>query len=260
MNRNLPHAMKVIREALAGSAGTDPAAAIAYALDSVRLLADPERAGLVLHRTSEGGWAREHQEPETATAAGTELEAQAAAWDATCERARQLAAAIQERIGEHPAFQNVQAVRDSVLVALHITDQADWPEWRAWFGITHDTETPLPYAVSGEGYRDGIRVGVVAYHLPQARALALETARRPYEFEGVVYDLALPQRDAAGDVWFYQGLRTPDGMPMLSIDGRPERCSLANIVRQAGPLTAVRDTPAAQSTPVPAGVEGGEQA
>lgn len=257
MNKNLPHALKAARRALA-SGGTDPAAAVIRALDSEHLLVDPERSGLVLHRTPAGGWAREHQEHDEQ--GQTELEAQARAWDATCARARQLAAGIERTLGDHPAFQRVQVDRDAVLVALHITDQAQWPQWRRWFGITHDREVPQPYMVAGDGYRDGVRVTVLAYDLPEARALALEIAKRPYEFEGVVYDLALPQRDSAGDVWFYQGVRTSDGMPLLSLAARPERCSLANIVRLAGPLTAVTDAPSPQATPVTTGAEGGEGA
>jgi hypothetical protein len=255
MNKNIPHATRVVRQMLASSGSGDPAAAIVHALDRVHLLADPERTGLLLHRTPAGGWAREHQEPQQPE---TELEAQARAWDATCERARQLAKAIRQCLGEHPAFQNVQANRDAVLVALHITDQAQWSEWRRWFGITHDREVPQPYMVAGDGYREGIRVSVLAYHLPQARELALEIAKAPYEHEGIVYDLALPQRDADGEVWHYQGVRTSDGMPMLSMTARPERSSLANIVGQVGPLTAVTDTTSPQATPVMTGAEGGE--
>ncbi|MEU1141833.1 BN159_2729 family protein [Streptomyces sp. NPDC005885] len=253
MNRNLPHAVKVIRTALASS-GSDPAAAIAHALDGVQLLVDPERSfGHLLHRTPDGEWAREHQEqPER-----TELEQQALAWDESCERARRVAVRVQRHIGEHPAFQNIQVDGDKILVALHIVDQDQWVQWRPYFGITHDKETALPYMVAGDGYRDGVRVSVVAYDLPQARALALKIAKEPYELDGAVYDLALPQRDSRGDVWFYQGVRTATGMPLLSIDGRPERCTLANIARQAGPLTAVTGTP---SQHVMTGAESGEHA
>ncbi|MGW4728907.1 BN159_2729 family protein [Streptomyces shenzhenensis] len=246
MNRNIPHAMEVAREAMA-SAGNDPAATIVHALNKSRLLVDPERSyGVVLHRTTDGRWSREEQQL-------TDLERQALAWDAACKRARQVAAAIEQRIGQHPEFQSLQVDGDRILVALHITDQAQWVQWRRWFGITHSKEQPLPYAVSGEGYRDGIRVSVVAYHLPQVRALVGEYAERPYEFDGVVYDLARPQRDSAGAIWFFQGQRAEDGMPLLSVDGRPERCTLASIVWQAGPLTAVKATPATASTPVTAG-------
>ncbi|MFD5266713.1 BN159_2729 family protein [Streptomyces sp. NPDC058335] len=182
----------------------------------------------------------------------TELEQQALAWDASCERARLVAAAIEQHIGRHPVLQNIETDGDRILVALHITDQAQWAEWRRWFGITHDRERPLPYAVAGDGYRDGVRVSVVAYDLPQVRARAAQVAKRPFQLDGIVYDLARPQRDAEGAVWFFQGQQAQDGMPLLSMDGRPERCTLANIVQQTGPLTAVNGTP----TPVTAA--GGE--
>ncbi|AMW11655.1 hypothetical protein A4E84_20450 [Streptomyces qaidamensis] len=248
MNKNLPHAVRVIRAALA-STGSDPAAAIAHALNDSRLLVDPEKSfGAVLRRTPAGSWTSE-QQPQP-----TELEQQALAWDKSCERARQVAVGIKAQIGQHPEFQNVQVDKDRILVALHITDQAQWVQWRAWFGITHDKEQPLPYAVAGDGYRDGIRVSVVAYDLPQAQARAVQSAKRPFQLDGIVYDLAVPLRDAQGDVWFFQGQRSDDGMPMLSIDGRPERCSLANIVTHVGPLTPVTDV----ATPVSA--QGGEGA
>ncbi len=254
MNRNLPHAVRIVRAALASS-GNDPAAAIVHALDGARLLADPERSfGAVLQRTPAGGWAREHQEHDERT----ELEQQALAWDQSCERARRAAATIERHIGQHPAFQNIQLDGDRILVALHVIDQAQWGQWRRYFGIAHDKETSLPYMVAGDGYRDGVRVAVVAYDLPQARAHARKIAKQPYELDGVVYDLALPQRDGDGDVWFYQGVRTADGMPLLSIDGRPERCTLANIVRLTGLMTAVTATPSRPMTPVIA--NGGESA
>lgn len=60
-----------------------------------------------------------------------------------------------------------------------------------------------------------------------------------YEYEGIVYNLALPQRDAHGDVWYFHGGRTPSGMPLLSLDGRSERCTLANVTSLMGPLVAL---------------------
>ncbi|MEU4170972.1 BN159_2729 family protein [Streptomyces sp. NPDC026665] len=265
MNKNITHAVRVIREAMASS-GSDPAAAIAHALDGARLLVDPERTfGAVLRRTPAGEWAREHQEHDEtpalpqreAQSERTELEQQADAWEQSCERARRVAQVIKREVGDHPAFQRLQLDKDRVLVALHIVDQAQWVGWREYFGIQHDKETSLPYMVAGDGYRDGVRVGVVAYDLPEARKHAVRIAREPYDFEGVVYDLALPQRDASGDVWFYQAVRTPDGMPLLSTDGRPERCTLANLVRYSGPLTPVTDTTAPQATPAVTAVDGG---
>ncbi|MEU6535567.1 BN159_2729 family protein [Streptomyces sp. NPDC047000] len=245
MNRNIPHAISIVREKLA-SGGSDPAVDVVQALEDAGVLVDPERSYDAVQFQGQ---------PEL-----TELETQARAWDATCKRARELAAAIERALGGHHGFQRAQADRDSVLVALHITDQSQWGEWRRWFGITHDCEVSQPYMVAGEGYRDGIRVSVLAYHLPQARALAREIARQPYEFEGIVYDLARPQRDGEGETWFYKGIRTSDGMPLLSMAARPERCSLANLVQQVGPLAAVTDDPSTQVTPVTTGAEGGETA
>lgn len=241
MNKSFPHAVRVIRAALA-SGGNDPAATIARALNEVRLLVDPERSyGTVLHRTSAGGWSREPQAQQHPERELTDLEQQAVAWDQSCERAQLVAAAIQKQAGRHPAFQSVRTDGDRVLVALQITGQAQWAEWRRYFGITHDAERPLPHAVGGEGFRDGVRVSVLAYDVPQVRARAAQKAKRPFVLDGVVYDLALPQRDSSGDVWYFQGDQRPDdGMPLLSIDGRPERCSLANIVELAGPLLPVR--------------------
>ncbi|MET8765520.1 BN159_2729 family protein [Streptomyces sp. NPDC004658] len=242
MNRNLPHALRVIRAAIAANTG-DLATSIGYALDGEQLLVDPERSyGPVADQAPTAG--REL----------TELEQQALAWDASCERARLVAAAIERHIGDHPEFQSLRTDGDQVLVALHVTDQAQWAQWRRWFGITHDKERPLPYAVAGDGYRDGVRVSVVVYDLPQVRARAAETASRPFHLDGFVYDLARPHRDSQGGVWYFQGERANDGMPLLVLDGRSERCSLANLVQQVGPLTPVRDV----ETPVTA--KGGEAA
>ncbi|NEC72940.1 BN159_2729 family protein [Streptomyces rochei] len=184
----------------------------------------------------------------------TELEQQAIAWDRTCARARAVAATIREHAADHPVVKTVRPDYDRVLVSLHVTEQTQWAEWRRYFGIEPDAERPLPYAVCAEGYRDGVRVSVVAYDVPQVRARATEVAARPFLLDGIVYDLALPQRDKDGDCWFFQGERREDGMPLLSMDGRPERCTLANVVTQVGPLTPVTTT----ATPVTR--KGGEAA
>ncbi|MEU6222291.1 BN159_2729 family protein [Streptomyces sp. NPDC047042] len=267
MNKNLPHAVQVIRTAMTSS-GTDPSAAIAHALDMAGLLTNPERTfGAVLQRRIAADAARGHQEQSVSPARAqqpqspvkrTELEEQALVWDESCARAQLIAAGIERQLIEHPAFQSVQVDGDRIQVALHIVQQAEWAAWRRHFGIRHDRETSLPYMVAGDGVRDGVRISVVAYDLSQAQAHAKAIAKAPFEFEGIVYDLALPQRDGQGDVWFYQGVRTADGMPLLSIDGRPERCTLGNIVRLAGPLTPVTGTPSPQVTPVTTGTQGGE--
>ncbi|MYW48838.1 BN159_2729 family protein [Streptomyces sp. SID161] len=246
MNKNLSHALRVVRAALVTDS-TDPSVAIVHALDGARLLVDPERSyGPVLDQESPAG-----QEL-------TELEQQALAWDAACQRTREVAATIECHVGDHPEFQSLRTDGDQVLVALHITDQTQWAQWRRWFGIRHDQERPLPYAVAGEGYRDGVRVSVLAYNLPQVRDAAIKRADRPVELDGIIYDLSRPQRDARGDVWYFQGQRAEDGMPLLSLDGRTEQCSLANLVTQVGPLTPVTDASLTQATPVT--TEGGEVA
>ncbi|WP_435643397.1 BN159_2729 family protein [Streptomyces sp. H49] len=244
MNRNLPHAISIIRAAIAAASDGDLGTAIANALNDEHLLVDAEQSAdaTVSSRAPEA-------EPLT------DLERQALAWDASCKRASAVAAGIEQLIGRHPEFQSLRTDGDRILVALHITDQAQWAAWRSFFGITHDKERPLPYAVAGDGYRDGVRVSVVAYDLPQVRATATDRAQEPFELDGLVYDLARPQRDAQGDVWYSRGRRAGDGMPLLSMEGRPERCSLANIVQQVGPLTPASNS-SASSTPL-AGESGG---
>ncbi|MGW7085056.1 BN159_2729 family protein [Streptomyces sp. NPDC054871] len=248
MNKNLPHAVKVIRQALASS-GSDPSAAIAHALNDARLLVDAEKSyGLVLHRTATGSWSREPQKL-------TPVDRQALAWEQATKRAQELAARIEAEFRHTQGFLNVQTENDgSVLVGVHVTDLGQWSWWRQYFGVTEDQVEALDYATVGRGRRDGVAVAVVAYDVPQVQARAEEVAARPFRLGGEVYDLALPQRDANGNVWFFHGHQTPEGMPLLSVDGRPERCSLANIVEFCSPLTAVRDA----VTPVNSG--GGEAA
>jgi len=269
MNKNLPHVIREVRAVLESGAA-DPAVAIAHVLDRARLLADPERAGMVLHRSPEGGWSRQpalevrprpvQPSPEPAPeptpapapeaeAELTDLERQALAWDQSCQRARTVATTIKKQLDQHPAFQGIRADGDRILVALQVTSQQQWQQWRSWFGISPAAERPLDHAVCGDGRRDGVRVSVVAYDVPQVRARARASAERPVEIGGIVYDLARPQRDANGDTWYFHGDQRKDGMPLLSVDGRPERCSLANIIDLAGPLTAVT----VEATPVTTG-------
>ncbi|MFJ4370533.1 BN159_2729 family protein [Streptomyces chartreusis] len=73
-----------------------------------------------------------------------------------------------------------------------------------------------------------------------------------FRLGGVTYDLALPQRDAQGDVWYFQGCRSHDGMPLMSLDGRPERCSLVNLAVHLGPLAPVRAVVPAGDRALPA--------
>ncbi|MGW3442225.1 BN159_2729 family protein [Streptomyces sp. NPDC001076] len=259
MNKIFPHAVKVVRAAI-GSSGSDPAAAIVHALNSAGMLVDPEKSyGAVTDRAPADGGPREHQEPADLPVRRqpqtTELEEQALAWDQACAWAHDVADRIKAALVEHPAFQGLQVDGDRILVSLHIVNQAQWGEWRRYFGIQHDKETALPYVVAGDGYRDGVRVSVMAYDLPEARAHAVRIAKAPFELNGIVYDLALPQQDPQGDVWYFQGQQAESGMPLLSMDGRSERCSLAKIIEQQGPLTPVTDTPSPQAMPVTTGGE-----
>ncbi|MFB7776869.1 BN159_2729 family protein [Streptomyces bauhiniae] len=234
MNKNLTRATEIVCETVT-LLSADAAAAAVTALDSAGLLVDPARSyGVLLHRTP-SGWAPTDQPL-------TELEEQALAWDASCQHARQVASAIETLLKGSPEFLRIQVDGDRLIVSLHITDQAQWAGWRHYFAVQHEPNRKLPHVQAGEGYRDGVRVTLLGYDLPQTQADAAARAKRPYEFDGIVYDLARPLRDADGGIWHHQGERE-DGMPMLSLAGRMERCSLANTVWQAGPLTPVTDTP-----------------
>ncbi|MDL2079226.1 BN159_2729 family protein [Streptomyces sp. GXMU-J15] len=247
MNSNLPHAAGVIRTVLE-SVPPEQATAVAQALDSARLLVDPERTfGAVLHRTSDGRWSR-------ARHAATDLERQALDWDAACARARSVAAVIEQRLTEHPGPSGVRVDGDRVRVVLRVDGPHQWADWRAYLGITEVRHGDRPHTVVGEGERGGVRVAVLARAVeapPFARSAPPE---RLFRLGTTTYDLAVPQRDAHGEVWYFQGWRSHDGMPLMSVDGRPERCSLANVATHLGPLTPVpqHEDPAPAPTPLPA--------
>ncbi|MEU5318434.1 BN159_2729 family protein [Streptomyces sp. NPDC021056] len=233
MNSNLLHAAGVVRTVLV-SVRAEQAAAVAYALDSARLLVDPERSfGVVLHRTPDGHWAGARQP-------ATELERQALAWDDSCARAREVARAVERELAGHPGPYDVRVDGDRVRVLLRVDNPAHWVRWRVHFGITAVGERPEPRTVTGEGERDGVRVTVVAHGMGTAPPSPRTGRERClFHLDGTTYDLTLPQRDAQGDVWYFQGSRTRDGMPLMSLDGRPERCTLANVAAYLGPLTPV---------------------
>ncbi|MFI1711397.1 BN159_2729 family protein [Streptomyces griseoruber] len=260
MNSNLPRAARVIHAALR-SVPPDQATAAARALDSARLLTDPERSfGVLLHRAPDGDWSRTPRrsdepgrraapaqpegpaapEPEPVRPV-TELERQALAWDDSCARARQVARAVERQMHGHPGPHGIRVDGDRVRVLLRVDDPAQWARWRAYLGLTGADERSRPHTVTAQGERDGVPVTVVARGsgtAPPSRAGGPE--RRPFRLDGTRFDLALPQRDTNGDLWYFQGCRTPDGMPLLSLDGRPERCTLAQVQAQLGPLSPVR--------------------
>ncbi|MFJ9669032.1 BN159_2729 family protein [Streptomyces sp. NPDC101219] len=159
-------------------------------------------------------------------------------------RARAVARAVEHEAGTHPDVRAVWADGDTVRVLLGLRPPFDrWDAWCAYFGITAVGEQPGTGGPAGEGLRDGVPVTVFVRGPDDTP----HRDERTYRYGDVTYDLELPHRDAHGETWYFQGLRTPDGMPLLSVDGRPERCSLANVAEYAGPLTPVRATlPAAE--------------
>ncbi|WP_460070092.1 BN159_2729 family protein [Streptomyces sp. YKOK-I1] len=197
----------------------------------------------------EPGRTRSVAEPDPVRSAGepvplrpvTELERQALAWDESCARARQVAHAVERQMHGHPGPHGIRVDGDRVRVLLRVDDPAQWARWRAYLGLTDAGERSRPHTVTAQGERDGVPVTVVARGsgtAPPSRAGGPE--RRPFRLDGTRFDLALPQRDTNGDLWYFQGCRTPDGMPLMSLDGRPERCTLAQVEAQLGPLSAVR--------------------
>ncbi|MFD6425077.1 BN159_2729 family protein [Streptomyces sp. NPDC060198] len=249
MNRNLPATTTLVRQVLAGG-GADIAAAIAHALNGAGLLVDPERTyGTVLRRTSAGwapvapatGWAPSLPTPDAPPV--TDLEREASAWDRACERAQTLATATATKYGAEPEVTRVTVDRDTVVITLHIVERDRWTGWMAALGIAPEQVTVGEYVAYGRTSWDGVPVSVLAYDMPELSdaPAAAPRATRPYRYAGVVYDLALGLRDITGDTWWHHGEETAEGMPLLSQDGRPERCTLAGIVELVGPLTPVRE-------------------
>ncbi|MGW7262144.1 BN159_2729 family protein [Streptomyces sp. NPDC054842] len=238
MNGNLPHAAGVIKAVLE-SVRSEQATVAAYALDRARLLVDPERSfGTVLHRTPQGRWTRVPQPV-------TDLEHQALAWDASCARAREVARVVERHLADHAGPYGIRVDGDRVRIVLRVSDHAQWAHWRAYFGFTTVQRTRA-HAVTAEGQREGVPVTVVAHSpVPAAPPTQPAAPARPFRLGAITYDLALPLRDIHGDIWYFHGCRNREGMPLLSIDGRPERCSLANVAEHLGPLSPVRP-----STPV----------
>ncbi|WP_406006458.1 BN159_2729 family protein [Streptomyces sp. NBC_00637] len=234
MNGNVPHAARVIRTVL-GAVRTEQAAAVAHALDSARLLVDPERSfGVVLYRTPDGGWARTAR-PVTA------LERQALDWDTSCERARHVARAVERHLDTHPGPHAVRVEGDRVRVLLRVDGPAQWARWRSYFGIALVGERTDDHTLTGEGEREGVRVTVVALSASVAPPEPTTgEGQHRFRLGETLYDLALPLRDGYGGIWYFEGRRSGDGMPLMALDGRPERCSLANVAAYLGPLSPVR--------------------
>lgn len=245
MNKNLPQTIKTIRELLAGTG--DIAQTIAHALDRAGLLVDPEKTfGAVLRRGPEG-WVPMAPSAPSSAEPTTGLEDQARAWDAACARARELAGAMTTQYAVEPDVTRVTVDGDTVVMSLHITDPARWAAWMATLGLTEEQVTGLDYVSYGRTSWGGVPLSILAYDVPELQ-LAEHRARRPFRYAGVLYDLALPHEDAQRDVWYFQG-ESAEGMPLLSVDGRPERCTLASVVELVGPLLPIRESARAMSAP-----------
>ncbi|NEC42224.1 BN159_2729 family protein [Streptomyces sp. SID8016] len=243
MNGNLPQAITMIRELLAGDG--DVASAIGHALDGAGLLVDPERTfGAVLRRTPQG-WAPVAPATQPAPPEPTELEQQASDWDAACERAAQLVDVVRATYAVEPDFVGVRADKDTVVISLQIAELSRWAGWMSTLGIVEHQLTSLDYVVCGRTTIGDVPVSVLAYDLPEVQLVAKAKARRPYRHAGLVYDLAVGHKDITGDTWYFHGDYSAEGMPLLSKDGRPERCSLAGVVDMLGPILPVREPVAA---------------
>ncbi|GGZ51423.1 BN159_2729 family protein [Streptomyces rubiginosohelvolus] len=243
MNKNLPQAIAMVRELLAGDG--DVASAIGHALDGAGLLVDPERTfGAVLRRTPQG-WAPVVPATQPAPPEPTELEQQASDWDAACQRAAQLVDVVRATYAAEPDFVGVRADRDAVVISLQITELSRWAGWMSTLGIVEHQLTGLDYVVCGRTTIGDVPVSVLAYDVPELQLVAQAKARRPYRHGGLIYDLAVGHKDITGDTWFFHGDYSAEGVPLLSQDGRPERCTLAAVVDLLGPILPVREPVAA---------------
>ncbi|MFI8254124.1 BN159_2729 family protein [Streptomyces filamentosus] len=228
MNKNLPHAERIVRAGL--TAEGDVARTITHALNAAGLLVDPEKtysASAVVPLPP----------------ARTALEEQALAWDAACARARALADHLRALFAaELHGVQTVLADRARVRLTMAVTRPGQWAAMVRYFSITEEADQ-LDYAYVGHGHRDGVGVTVVAYDAPEVDARTIAAAARPHRFGGVVYDLALPHRDINGDVWTLHTVRAEDDVPLLVRAGSAEAFPLPTLVEYVGPLV-----PAPQET------------
>ncbi|MCC9737730.1 BN159_2729 family protein [Streptomyces sp. MNU89] len=277
LNPNLPHALRIIRKALAAYSGPELELRIAVDLDAAGLLTDinamgrvdrtevtPEAVpgppgadrpppdtvlphqGIVLRRTDPA--ADPPPEPGTVTRLPAPAE-----WEARCARAEKVFEDLVDHHGDRPEVLTIEQDHDRVVVCIRARTLADWERWLSEIGAGAAEDTrPAGYAQLAFGTRAGVPVRLVAHKVPGLLHAAYQEAVRPYCLWGRVYDLARPLAENGGDgnQWLFLGIRDKSGMPLLSVRGRTELCTLENIVRHAGPLTPV-DTGA--SPPVTGG-------
>lgn len=252
MNANIPHAIAMIVQTI--GVDKDKASAAVFALQKAGLITDPQRSfGTVLHKRTTGAWSPEPR---------TELETHALAWDAACGRAARLAERIRTECAEGCGLMGVQVNGDRLLLKVQVTAAAQWGEWRRYLGITKEDPRPNQdsYLYYGEGHRDGVAVAVLAYDAPAVEKRVEAAAAMPHRHDGVIYDLALPHKDARDQVWEYEGLDA-GGRALLAPLGATGGVSspLADVVQHRGPLTPVREPVQAAGAGQPLPAEAPEQ-
>jgi hypothetical protein len=172
-----------------------------------------------------------------------DLEQAAAAWDLACAHAHRAAAALTAAYGAHPDVVSVTADGDRAVVVLRITDLRAWYVHRAAMGVQADDVVLFHDACSGIGRQGWIPVQIVGLGVPMLLNAVAAAARLPYRLWDQVYDLAVTHEDVRGDRWRYCGEQSPDGIPLMSVVGRQEKCRFTNVVRYVGPLVPVASTP-----------------
>jgi hypothetical protein len=170
----------------------------------------------------------------------SQLEQAALAWALACARARRTAADLAAAYSAHPDVVSVTADGDQAVVAVRITELRAWYVWRAAMGARAEDVVFYEDACVAVGGNDGVPLQVVGFGVPLLLDAVAAAARLPYRLWDQVYDLAASHQDAQGNHWQYDGDQASDGVPLLSMAGRPEPCRITNVVEQAGPLVALR--------------------
>ncbi|MFR0357304.1 BN159_2729 family protein [Streptomyces sediminimaris] len=172
-------------------------------------------------------------------------------WDRACDRADRAVTALTVAYGRHPCVLALVADGDLVVLVLRVVDVRAWYAWRTALRVPPEAVAFCGDSCVGTGTYEGVPVRLMGLSVPTLLESEMESAAEPYRLWDQVYDLALPYLDIRGNEWRHQGVWAPDGIPLLTVTGRTERCRLSNIVVQMGPLIPVRPMPSA--VPVPSG-------
>ncbi|MFC8435511.1 BN159_2729 family protein [Streptomyces sp. NPDC057253] len=176
------------------------------------------------------------------------LEDVAVHWDRACLRAGRAVSALNAAYGQHPSVVAVVADGDLVVVVLRVVDLRAWYVWRSALHVRPEEVALCGESCVGTGVHDGVAVRLMGLCVPALLESQAASAAEPYRLWDQVYDLALPHLDNQGHEWRYHGTRAPDGIPLLSVTGRDERCRLTNVVGQMGPLVPVFPMPLGMPT------------